>query len=226
MFGQQLPRVRRRRGVFQKSVQQLVQRQRVLPERHSRAVRRDDGGRVVHVSALTLGLGGTEQDFAAVVRSDGVRLLQGQNGIGTADRERDMDGVGRHGPDHQEVRSLVYRQREYRTAAYAASWYSPTFRRRVPKSSGLRVVEKSYQNNPMTADIGNDYGCFRKGNRRCGVEYPDVLSTRRPVYSLRSIRLPVFSLNVFTLASFFFFIIVVPVKTLFRSIRPCLLHMD
>lgn len=43
-------------------------------------------------------------------------LLQGQNGIGTADRERDMDGVGRHGPDHQEVRSLVYRQREYRAS--------------------------------------------------------------------------------------------------------------
>lgn len=58
VFRQQLQRVRRRRGVFQKSVQQLVQRQRVLPERHSRAVRRDDGGRVVHVSVFTPGGGG------------------------------------------------------------------------------------------------------------------------------------------------------------------------
>jgi len=50
LCSQQFPRARRRRGVFQKSVQQFVQRQRVLLERHSRAVHRNDGGHVVHVS--------------------------------------------------------------------------------------------------------------------------------------------------------------------------------
>lgn len=43
-------------------------------------------------------------------------FFQGQNGIVTADRKRNMDRAGRHGADHKKVYRLVYRQRKCRTA--------------------------------------------------------------------------------------------------------------